>query len=58
MARNQMSAVDADARIRSQLSNEERLAHADIVIDTNCALADLRGRVQSAWDALAVRSAQ
>ncbi len=57
MARNNMSAEDADARINSQLSNDERLRHADIVLDTDCPLDEVRGRVEAAWTALARRSA-
>lgn len=57
MARNDMSAEDADARISSQLSNDERLRHADIVLDTDCPLDEVRGRVEAAWTALAERSA-
>ena len=57
MARNNMSAEDADARINSQLSNDERLRHADIVLDTDCPLDEVRGRVEAAWTALAQRSA-
>lgn len=57
MARNNMSAEDADARISSQLSNAERLRHADIVLDTDCPLDEVRGRVEAAWTALAERSA-
>lgn len=57
MARNNMSAEDADARINSQLSNDERLRHADIVLDTDCPLDEVRGRVEAAWTALAERSA-
>lgn len=57
MARNNMSADDADARINSQLSNDERLAHADVVIDTDCRLEDVRGRVEVAWGELGRRNA-
>jgi dephospho-CoA kinase len=37
------------ARIRSQLSPEERLKHADVVIDTDCSLDELRDRVRALW---------
>ena len=57
MARNNMSAEDADARINSQLSNDERLEHADVVIDTDCPLEAVRGRVEAAWAELGRRSA-
>ena len=57
MARNNMSAEDADARINSQLSNDERLEHADVVIDTDCPLEDVHGRVEAAWAELGRRNA-
>ena len=56
MARNNMSAEDADARINSQLSNDERLTHADVVVDTDCALEEVRGRVEAAWNEFVNRS--
>jgi dephospho-CoA kinase len=40
------------ARIRSQLSPEERLKHADVVIDTDCSLDELKQRVGAFWDEL------
>ena len=55
MARNDMSAEDADARIASQISNEERLAHADVVIDTDCPLDEVQARVRAAWNDLNAR---
>ena len=57
MARNDMSAEDADARIASQISNQERLAHADVVIETDCPLDEVRGRVEAAWNELNARIA-
>ena len=40
------------ARIRSQLSAEERLKHADVVIDNDCSLDELRQRVGALWGEL------
>jgi len=37
------------ARIRSQLPSEERLKHADVVIDTDCSLDELKSRVKELW---------
>lgn len=37
------------ARIRSQLSLEERIRHADVIIDTDCSLDELRARVGELW---------
>lgn len=57
MARNDMSAEDADARIASQISNQERLAHADVVIETDCPIEEVGGRVEAAWNKLNARIA-
>jgi len=57
MERNGLSAEDADNRINSQISNEERLQHADVVIDTDCPLEAVVERVHAAWDALQTRVA-
>jgi dephospho-CoA kinase len=40
------------ARIRSQLSAEERLKHADVVINTDCNLDELKDNVRELWDEL------
>jgi len=40
------------ARIRSQLSAEERAKHADVAIDTDCSLDELRDKVRALWDEL------
>jgi dephospho-CoA kinase len=37
------------ARIRSQMSQEERLTYADVVIDNEGTLEELRDRVRAAW---------
>jgi dephospho-CoA kinase len=47
-----LSGSEALARIRSQLSSEERVKHADVVVDTDCDLDELRERVKGFWDKL------
>jgi dephospho-CoA kinase len=44
-----LSEAEALARIRSQLPSEERLKHADVVIDTDCSLEELEKRVKELW---------
>lgn len=48
-----LSEPEARARIRSQLPSEERLKHADVVIDTDCGLDELKARVAKLWQAFA-----
>ena len=43
------------ARIHFQLSLEERIRHADVVIDTDCDLDELRARVGELWRGLQSR---
>jgi len=40
------------SRIRSQLSGEERAKHADVVINNDGSLEELRGRVKELWERL------
>lgn len=47
-----MSPEQADARIRSQLSNEERRRRADVVIENNGTIQELRQRVEELWQDL------
>ena len=49
-----MSEEQTLARIRSQLSSEERVKHADVVINTDCSLDELKARVKELWDKLAL----
>ena len=42
------------ARIRSQLPSEERIKHADVVINTDCSLYEVKTRVKELWDRLQV----
>jgi dephospho-CoA kinase len=57
MERSGLSQQEAEARIASQLSNEERLEHADVVIDTDCSLAEVAHRVDELWEGLMARLA-
>jgi dephospho-CoA kinase len=58
MARNGLSAEDGRARIRSQLSNAERAAHAQVVIDNSGTIAEAQARVDAAWAAMLDRAKQ
>lgn len=42
-------------RIRSQLTNEERIKHADVIIDTDCTLDELKAKVVIEWEKLSRR---
>jgi phosphopantetheine adenylyltransferase/dephospho-CoA kinase len=53
-----MEREQAEARIRSQLSNEERVYQSDVVIENDGTPAELKARVQSLWDQLQVRIVQ
>ena len=46
MARNGLSAQEAQARIRAQLSNAERARYAHVVIDNSGSVADARRQVE------------
>jgi dephospho-CoA kinase len=56
MARNGISREQADARIGSQLTNEEREAHARLVIENDGSLEDLERRVAEVWASLRARA--
>jgi dephospho-CoA kinase len=47
MARNGFSAEDAQARIRAQLSNEERARQAGVVIDNTGTIEDAKSQVST-----------
>ena len=49
MARNDMSREDAEARLRAQMSNEERAARADRVIRNEGSLEALHEQVERIW---------
>ena len=44
-----LSEQESTARIHSQLTLEERKKHADIVIDTDCQLDELKAKVKELW---------
>ena len=52
MQRNGLTAEAADQRIDSQLTNAERLQHADRVIDNGGSLDDARAQIEKEWEAL------
>ncbi|OAI39380.1 hypothetical protein AYO38_07775 [bacterium SCGC AG-212-C10] len=56
--RNGLDEAAARARISSQLTNDERVAKADTVIENNGSLEALEERIQAEWDALQGRLAQ
>ncbi len=47
--RSGLSEQESQARIQSQLNTEERIRHADVVIDTDCDLAELKAKVKNLW---------
>ncbi|OGO05940.1 MAG: dephospho-CoA kinase [Chloroflexi bacterium RBG_13_56_8b] len=49
-----LSQAQSRARIRSQLPSKERLKHADVVIDTDCRLDELKARVERLWRRLSL----
>ena len=50
-ARSSITEEQALARIRSQITNQERLNHADVVIDTNRTIPEVQERVHELWHA-------
>jgi len=50
--RSGLSEPEALARIHSQLSSEERVKRADVVINTDCDLGELKAKVKELWDRL------
>ena len=52
MARNNLSWEEAGKRLASQLSNEEREKHADVVFDTNRDPEQVKRDVVAEWNKL------
>ncbi|MFC2032927.1 dephospho-CoA kinase [Chloroflexota bacterium] len=52
--RTGMTEQESLARMRSQLPSEERLKHADMVIDTNFTLDELRKKIKELWRRLQI----
>jgi len=48
--RSGYSEEESLSRIRSQMTQEERTRHADVVINTDCTLAELKTKVKQLWD--------
>ncbi len=55
--RSGMSQAESLARIRSQLSSAERVRQADVIINTDCDLDELRSRVKELWQRLELDTA-
>lgn len=49
MARNNLTEDEARARLRAQLSNAERAAYAEVIIDNRGTVAEARAQVERAW---------
>ncbi len=47
-----LSRTEAMARIRSQLPDRERVKQANVVINTDCSLDELKERVEELWEGL------
>ena len=56
--RSGLSEQEARARIHSQLPTEERIRHADVVIDTDGSLDELKEKVNELWLKLKARSGE
>ena len=52
--RTGLSEEEVLARIHSQLSTEERVRHADVVINTDCDLDEVKTKVKELWKGLSV----
>jgi len=53
--RGGLSKKETRARIKAQLSNEKRIRQADVVIDTNCTIDELKAKVLAEWQKLQTR---
>ena len=53
--RSGISVEEALSRIRAQMSNEERIARSQVVIDTDCPLERTEEQVSEEWDRLQER---
>ena len=56
LQRNGLTPEQADQRIAAQLTNNERAAKAQLIIENNGTLEELRERVDAAWGNLAART--
>jgi dephospho-CoA kinase len=53
--RSGYSPGEAETRINSQVSDSERIDQADVVINTDCSLDELKARVKTEWEKLQKR---
>ena len=53
--RSGYSEAEAGGRINAQISDKERIKQADVVIDTDCTLDELKTRVKAEWEKLLKR---
>ena len=53
--RSGISVEEALSRIRAQMSNEERIARSQVVIDTDCPLELTEKQVSEEWERLQER---
>ena len=58
MERNGLTAEAAEARLRAQLTNEKRRPYADVVIENDGSLDELRAAAEQAWSKLEMRVGQ
>jgi dephospho-CoA kinase len=57
MQRNGLTNTEAQARLATQLSNAERAARADVVIENNGGVGELSTRVDALWESVVERAA-
>lgn len=53
--RNGFSEPESRARIKAQLPDEERIKRADVVLNTDCTMEELKNRVVQAWREMQAR---
>jgi dephospho-CoA kinase len=52
MKRNSLSREEAELRIKSQMPQEDKMKHANYLIDTSGEFADTRRQVETLWETL------
>jgi dephospho-CoA kinase len=55
MSARGLNRAEAEQRVWAQSPPEEKIAHADVVIDTSCSLSQTRAQVREAWERLVDR---
>ena len=51
--RGGLSKEEAWARVQAQLPAAERAKHADVIINTDCELSEVRAQIDKLWDTIA-----